>query len=52
MIVYSMRSETSARQPDFQLTPAQMEEDLDFVKMRLRLEIVTAAFPNNEDHVY
>ena len=34
-------------QPDFQLTPAQMDEDLDFVKMRLRLEIVTAAFSND-----
>ena len=34
-------------QPDFQLTPAQMDEDLDFAKMRLRLEIVTAAFSND-----
>lgn len=34
-------------QPDFQVTPAQMDEDLDFVKLRLRLEIVTAAFSND-----
>lgn len=30
-----------------QLTPAQLEEDLDFVKLRLREEIVTAAFSND-----
>ncbi len=30
-----------------QLTPAQMEADLEFVKLRLREEIVTAAFSND-----
>jgi carboxyl-terminal processing protease len=30
-----------------QLTAAQLEEDLDFVKLRLREEIVTAAFSND-----
>lgn len=30
-----------------QLTPAQLEQDLDFVKLRLREEIVTAAFSND-----
>ena len=30
-----------------QLTPAQLEEELDFVKLRLREEIVTAAFSND-----
>ena len=30
-----------------QLTPAQIEEELDFVKLRLREEIVTAAFSND-----
>jgi len=30
-----------------QLTPAQLEGDLDFVKLRLREEIVTAAFSND-----
>jgi carboxyl-terminal processing protease len=30
-----------------QLTPAQLEEDLEFVKLRLREEIVTAAFSND-----
>lgn len=29
------------------LTPAQLEEELDFVKLRLREEIVTAAFSND-----
>ena len=30
-----------------QLSPAQLDEDLDFVKLRLREEIVTAAFSND-----
>lgn len=30
-----------------ELTPAQLEEELDFVKLRLREEIVTAAFSND-----
>ena len=30
-----------------QLTPAQLEEELDFVKLRLREEIITAAFSND-----
>jgi carboxyl-terminal processing protease len=30
-----------------QLTPAQLEEELDFVKLRLREEIVTAAYSND-----
>jgi len=34
-------------QPDFQVTPAQIDEDLDFAKLRLRQEIVTAAFSND-----
>ena len=33
--------------PQSQLTPAQLEEELDFVKLRLREEIVTAAFSND-----
>jgi carboxyl-terminal processing protease len=32
---------------DFQVTSAQIEEDLDFAKLRLRQEIVTAAFSND-----
>ena len=31
----------------FQLTPAQIDEELDFAKLRLREEIVTAAFSND-----
>jgi carboxyl-terminal processing protease len=34
-------------QPDSQVTPAQLDEDLDFAKLRLRQEIVTAAFSND-----
>jgi len=34
-------------QPDFQVQPAQIDEELDFVKLRLRQEIVTAAFSND-----
>lgn len=34
-------------QPDFQVQPAQIDEDLDFAKLRLRQEIVTAAFSND-----
>ena len=30
-----------------QLSPAQLEEELDFVKLRLREEIVTAAYSND-----
>ncbi len=30
-----------------QLTPAQLDEEIDFVKLRLREEIITAAFSNN-----
>ena len=30
-----------------QLTPAQLDEDLDFAKLRLREEIITAAFSND-----
>ena len=30
-----------------QLTPAQLEEEADFVKLRLREEIITAAFSND-----
>lgn len=33
--------------PDFQVTTAQIEEDLEFAKLRLRQEIVTAAFSND-----
>jgi carboxyl-terminal processing protease len=33
--------------PDLQVTPGQLDEDLDFVKLRLREEIVTAAFSND-----
>jgi hypothetical protein len=34
-------------QPDNQLQPAQIDEDLDFAKLRLRQEIITAAFSND-----
>src|SRR6185437_222824 len=34
-------------QPDFQVQPAQIDEDLDFAKLRLRQEIITAAFSND-----
>ena len=34
-------------QPDFQVQPAQVDEELEFAKMRLRQEIVTAAFSND-----
>jgi carboxyl-terminal processing protease len=34
-------------QPDFQVQPAQVDEELDFVRRRLRLEIITAAFSND-----
>jgi carboxyl-terminal processing protease len=30
-----------------QLTPAQLDEEIDFVKLRLREEIITAAFSND-----
>jgi len=32
---------------DSQLTPAQLDEEIDFVKLRLREEIVTAAYSND-----
>jgi carboxyl-terminal processing protease len=34
-------------QPDFQVQPAQLDEELEFAKLRLRQEIVTAAFSND-----
>src|SRR5829696_1257255 len=34
-------------QPDFQVQPAQLEEELEFARRRLRQEIVTAAFSND-----
>jgi carboxyl-terminal processing protease len=34
-------------QPDLQLQPAQIDEELEFAKLRLRQEIVTAAFSND-----
>lgn len=34
-------------QPDFHVLPAQMDEDLDFTKLRLRQEIITAAYSND-----
>jgi carboxyl-terminal processing protease len=33
--------------PDFQVLPAQVDEELDFARLRLRQEIVTAAFSND-----
>ena len=33
--------------PDLQVQPAQIDEELDFTKMRLRQEIITAAFSND-----
>jgi hypothetical protein len=34
-------------QPDFHVLPAQIDEELDFTKRRLRQEIITAAFSND-----
>jgi carboxyl-terminal processing protease len=34
-------------QPDFLVQPAQIDEELDFTKLRLRQEIITAAFSND-----
>ena len=34
-------------QPDFMVQPAQIDEELDFTKLRLRLEIITASFSND-----
>jgi len=34
-------------QPDFHIQPAQLDEESEFVKLRLRQEIVTAAFSND-----
>ena len=34
-------------QPDFQVQPAQIDEELEFTKLRLRQEIITAAFSND-----
>lgn len=33
--------------PDFQVLPAQIDEDLEFAKLRLRQEIITASFSND-----
>ncbi|HEX7335284.1 MAG TPA: S41 family peptidase [Pyrinomonadaceae bacterium] len=33
--------------PEFQIQPAQVDEELDFAKLRLRQEIITAAFSND-----
>ena len=33
--------------PDFLVQPAQLDEDLDFTRLRLRQEIITAAFSND-----
>ncbi|HEY6803340.1 MAG TPA: S41 family peptidase [Pyrinomonadaceae bacterium] len=35
------------KQPELQLTPAQIDEELDFTKLRLREEIITASFSND-----
>ena len=45
-VVEAFREFTRAH-PDFQVTAAQIEEELDFVKLRLRQEIVTASFSND-----
>jgi len=34
-------------QPELQVTPAQVDEDLEYSKLRLRQEIITAAFSND-----
>ncbi|HET9527319.1 MAG TPA: S41 family peptidase [Pyrinomonadaceae bacterium] len=34
-------------QPDYRVQPAQIDEELDFTKLRLRLEIITASFSND-----
>jgi len=34
-------------QPDFHVLPAQIDEELDFTKLRLRQEIITASFSND-----
>jgi len=34
-------------QPDLQVTPAQVDEELEYSKLRLRQEIITAAFSND-----
>jgi carboxyl-terminal processing protease len=34
-------------QPEFHVLPAQIDEDLDFTKLRLRQEIITASFSND-----
>ena len=34
-------------QPEFQVQPAQLDEELEFTRLRLRQEIVTAAFSND-----
>jgi carboxyl-terminal processing protease len=34
-------------QPDFHVSPAQIDEELDFAKLRLRQEIITASFSND-----
>lgn len=34
-------------QPDFHVSPAQVDEELEFTKLRLRQEIITASFSND-----
>jgi carboxyl-terminal processing protease len=34
-------------QPDFEVPPAQIDEELEFAKLRLRQEIITAAYSND-----
>jgi carboxyl-terminal processing protease len=34
-------------QPDFHVLPAQIDEELEFTKLRLRQEIITASFSND-----
>ena len=36
-----------AAQPDLHVLPAQIDEELEFTKLRLRQEIITAAFSND-----
>ena len=47
-IAWSRRFRNFVRtQPDFQVQPAQIDEELEFAKLRLRQEIITAAFSND-----
>ena len=45
-VVEAFRSFVRAQQ-EFQVQPAQIDEELDFAKLRLRQEIITAAFSND-----